>query len=100
MPDLLDYRIPLWMAKVDYYRDESTDELLYIPDIRFHEPAPPGSEWELLQENPGTFYPKRFDLLNPEIGLRYSTKLWDADVTLSYLYTYDQFNAVFRPILL
>jgi hypothetical protein len=88
------------MAKVDYYHNDDTYELLYIPDIRFHEPAPAGSEWELLQKVPGTIYPKRFDMLNPNIGLRYSTKLWDADVTLSYLYTYDQFNTVFRRILL
>lgn len=100
LPDLLDYRIPSWMAKVDYFRDEGTYELLYIPDIQFHKPAPPGSEWELLQAVPGAIAPERFNFLDPEIGLRFSTRVWDADITFSYLYTYDQFPTVFRRILL
>ena len=50
LPELLDYRIPLWTVKVDWYTDTGGDvQLLWIPDLRFHEPAPPGSEWELLQ---------------------------------------------------
>jgi len=100
MPDLLDYRIPLWMAKIDYYRKEGVYQLLWMPEIRVNKPAPPGSEWELLQEVPGTTYPDQFDPLNANAGLRFSTNLWDADVTFSYLYTYDYFNTVFRNIVL
>lgn len=100
MPDLLDYRIPLWTAKIDWYRDEGTWEFLWIPDIRFHKPAPPGSEWELLQTVPGTIRPDTYDPENWEYGVRLSTTLWDADVTFSYFYTWDDFPVVFRRILL
>lgn len=100
MPDLLDYRIPLWTAKLDWYRDEGTWEFLFIPDIRFHKPAPPGSEWELLQRVPGTIQPDTYDPMNWEYGVRLSTTLWDADMTFSYFYTWDDFPVVFRRILL
>lgn len=100
MPDLLDYRIPLWMAKVDWYRDEGAWQFLWIPDIRFHKPAPPGSEWELLQEVPGTLYPDSWNLKNSEFGARLSTNLWDTDLTFSYFYTWDDFPVIYRRILL
>ncbi len=100
MPDLLDYRIPLWTGKLDWYRDEGTWEFLWIPDIRFHKPAPPGSEWELLQRVPGTLEPDTYDPMNWEYGVRLSTTLWDADMTFSYFYTWDDFPVVFRRILL
>lgn len=100
MPDLLDYRIPLWTGKLDWYRDEGTWEFLWIPDIRFHKPAPPGSEWELLQRVPGTIEPDTYDPMNWEYGVRLSTTLWDADMTFSYFYTWDDFPVVFRRILL
>lgn len=100
LPDLLDYRIPLWMLKLDYYRKEGTYEFLWIPDIRFHKPAPPGSEWELLQEVPGTVYPDTHDSKNWEYGLRLSTHFWDTDFTFSYFYTWDDFQVVFRNILI
>ncbi len=100
MPDLIDYRIPLWTAKFEYYRGEDTYQLLWIPDIRFHKPAPPGSEWELLQRVPGTTEPKSFALENSEVALRYSTYVWNTDLTLSYFYTWDDFPVVFRRSLL
>lgn len=100
MPDLLDYRIPLWMAKLDYYRDEGTYEFLWIPDIRFHKPAPRGSEWELLQEVPGTTYPDTYEPRNWEYGVRLSTNVWDTDLTFSYFYTWDDFQVVFRRVKL
>lgn len=100
LPDLLDYRIPLWMAKLDYYRDEASYQFLWIPDIRFHKPAPPGSEWELLQEVPGTRVPKNYDLANSEIGFKLSTRRWDTDLAFSYFYTWDDFPVVFRRVRL
>ncbi|MDR2876480.1 MAG: hypothetical protein LBV36_00330 [Chromatiales bacterium] len=100
MPDLIDYRIPLWTAKFEYFRGDDTWQLLWIPDLHFHKPAPPGSEWELLQRVPGTTEPDSFTLKNSEIGLRYSTYIWNTDVTLSYFYTWDDFPTVFRSLLL
>ncbi len=98
--DLLDYRIPLWTAKLDYYVGPGSVELLWIPDVRFHEPAPPGSEWELLQEVPGTVKPKRFDPHNAEVGLRLAGRLAGADLSLSYFYTWDDYPTVFRRVRL
>lgn len=99
LPDLLDSRIPLWMLKIDHYRDEGTYQLLWIPDLLFHQPAPPGSEWELLQEVPGTVYPEE-SLENSEVAFRFSTNIWDTELTLSYFYTWDDFPVVFRNILI
>lgn len=96
LPDLLDYRIPLWMAKVDLYRGDDGYQVLWIPDVRFHEPAPPGSEWELLQDVPNTREPNSFTLENSEFGLRYSTSILDTEISLSYFYTWDDFPVVHR----
>ncbi len=94
--DLLDYRIPLWTAKVDYYSEEATWQFLWIPDLRFHKPAPRGSEWELLQDVPGTTKPDSGKLRNTEVGIRYTKELLGAEVGLSYFYTWDDFPVVFR----
>ncbi len=98
LPDLLDYRIPLWMAKLDYYRENANYQFLWIPDIRFHKPAPPGSEWELLQEVPGTRFPESFDYKNAEVGMKLSTNHWDTELTFSYFYTWDDFPVIFRRV--
>lgn len=95
LPDLLDYRIPLWTFRLDYYGDETTYQFLWIPDLEFHKPAPPGSEWELLQEVPGTTYPEE-SFENSEWGFRVSRHFWDTDFQFSYLYTWDDFPVIFR----
>lgn len=99
LPDLLDYRISQWMAKLDYYRDEASYQLLWIPHIEFHKPAPPGSEWELLQEVPGTRKPAN-ELQNSELGFKISTKRWDTELAFSYFYTWDDFPVIFRRVRL
>lgn len=106
LPDLLDYRIPLWTVKADWYTEAGGDlQLLWIPDLRFHEPAPPGSEWELLQRitdpegNDVTRYPAR-NFRNSEFGLRYSTRVLETDVSLSWFYTWDDFPVLFRSAVI
>ena len=105
LPDLLDYRIPLWTLKLDYYGDNSDYQFLWIPDIEFHKAAPPGSEWELLQDitdpdgNLITRYPAS-TLRNSEVGLRVSTSLLGADVSFSYFYTWDDFPVLFRSAII
>ncbi len=96
LPDLLDYRIPLWTAKIDYYREEDTWQFLWIPDLKFHKPAPAGSEWELLQNVPNTTKPDSSKLRNTEVGIRYTKEILGTEVGLSYLYTWDDFPVVFR----
>lgn len=96
LPDLLDYRIPLWSAKADLYTDDSTYEFIWIPDIKFHKPAPPGSEWELLQEIPNTVRPKSYRLETSEWGLRWNSTIATTDLSLSYFWTWDDFPVAFR----
>ncbi len=97
-PDLLDYRIPLWSLKVDYYGADNTYQLIVIPDLKFHKPAPPGSEWELLQKVPGTTFPDSWTLENTEVGARVARTQWDTEFTLSYFYTWDDFPVIFRKV--
>ncbi len=94
--DLLDYRIPLWTAKIDYYSEEATWQFLWIPELKFNKPAPAGSEWELLQDVPDTEKPDSSKLRNTEFGLRYTKEILGAEIGLSYLYTWDDFPVVFR----
>lgn len=98
LPDLLDYRMSLWSTKVDYYTSHGDIQLVWIPDLQFHKPAPPGSEWELLQEVPGTRKPESWTLQNSELGLRWSTDIADTEMTFSYFYTWDDFPVVFRTV--
>ena len=106
LPDLLDYRIPLWTAKLNYYIGNSNLEMLWIPELRFHKPAPAGSEWELFQILDRTTQPRGFDhtdikLFDPrlsEYGIRFITDLFNAEVSLSYFYTWDDYPTAFRII--
>ncbi len=116
LPDLLDYRVPLWSLKVDYYQQSGDWEFVWIPDIQFHKPAPRGSEWELLQEVSGvtqvasggtqtgseyhTTYPDTFTLGNSEFGFRYRTNIFGAQLGFSYFHTWDDFPVIFRTIKL
>ena len=97
LPDLLDYRIPLWSAKLDtYWGDSNNLQFVWIPDLRFNKPAPPGSEWELFQIIPGTTFPDAGQFKNSEIGIRYKRKIMGAEITLSYFNTWDDFPVLFR----
>lgn len=98
LPDLIDYRIPLWSAKLDYYTGIGNWQLLWIPELQFHKPAPPGSEWELLQEVPGTREPEGWMLENSELGLKFDTYLLDTELSFSYFYTWDDFPVIFRTV--
>lgn len=105
LPDLLDYRVPLWTVRMDYFGDSSDWQLIWIPEVKFHKPAPRGSEWELLQDIRAeddsliTRYPPS-TLENSEIGIRMSTEVASADVSLSYFYTWDDFPVIFRSALI
>jgi hypothetical protein len=105
LPDLLDYRIPQWTLRADYYGEHTNYEFLWIPDIQFDKPAPPGSEWELLQDitdvngNSIIKRPRR-TFSDSEAGFKVSREIGGADVTFSYLYTWDYFPVLFRSELI
>jgi len=96
--DLLDYRIPLWTAKANIYLWDNDLEFLWIPDLRFHKAAPSGSEWELFQVLEKTTVPDATNPLFSEYGAKITRKLFDAVVSLSYFYTWDDYPTTFRVI--
>jgi len=96
--DVVDRYIPLWMIKWDYYFSDSNLQLLWIPEIRTHEPAPEGTEFEQFQFLPGLDVPAS-GVDNAEYAARYSFTLLETSLALSYLDTWDDFPAAFRAIV-
>ncbi|NKE70894.1 DUF1302 domain-containing protein [Nitrospiraceae bacterium HYJII51-Mn-bac16s-1-B09] len=95
LPDLIDFRIPLWTVKADYYFSQYQLEMLWIPFFEPHRPAPPGSEWELFQRLPGQEEPPK-TLDNSEYGARLSRTFGGIDLAVSYLNVWDPFPTPFR----
>lgn len=95
LPDLIDFRIPLWMVRGNYYFNDYQIEGLWIPFFVPHEPAPHGSEWELFQRLPGQEEPDR-TFRNSEAGIRISRTFRGFDVAISYLNVWDPFPTPFR----
>lgn len=108
-----DSRIPLWMFNVEApIFDDSTVQLLWIPDTTYHELAEPGSLWELSASayapsaQPGvdvtilnTDKPSHW-LDDSELGLRFSTFLDGWDLTLNYLYHYQDSPVLYQSLVL
>jgi hypothetical protein len=95
--EIQDRYIPLFMVKADFYADPYAFELIWIPELKFHRPAPRGSEWEQFQvlpeiRNPSKTFP------NSEWAFRVSRSLAGWDLSLSYFYTWDDFPANFRTV--
>lgn len=95
LPDLIDFRIPIWMIKADYYFGKYQLETLWIPFFTSHRPAPLGSEWELFQRLPGESHPPK-TLENSEAGARLAATFQGVDLAVSYLYVWDPFPTPFR----
>jgi hypothetical protein len=95
--DVEDRYIPLMMVKYDHYFSDSNIEALWIPEIRTHKPAPPGTEFEQFQFLPDLQVPKSGPE-NAEYALRYSFSLYNAALAVSYFDTWDDFPAAFRSI--
>lgn len=97
-PELLDYRIPLWTLKLDYYSGSTEYEFIWIPELKFHQAAPPGSEWELFQKIDATTLPENFNPKYSEFGLKVTKDIFQSEFTLSYFYTWDDYPTTFRII--
>jgi len=88
--ELTDRHIPLWMMKLDRYIGEYALQLVWIPELVFHRPAPEGTEFEQFQIPPGLEEPaKTFE--NTEIGLRLSRYVAGFDLSFSYFDGWDDF---------
>lgn len=104
LDDFIDSRIPLWMARGDYYFGDDTLQLLFIPDVRLNKTAGPGDRFEPqflkqirsaplpLQEgkDPSTH------LSNSEFGLRYSGFAKGWDYSFNYFYSWEDNPLYFR----
>ncbi len=95
--DLEDRYIPLWMLKIDTYLETVNLQFIWIPELRFHQAAPAGSEFEQFQEPPGLEKPSN-TFLNTEIGLRISTRLKGFDLSLSIFDGWDDFPTASQSI--
>jgi hypothetical protein len=103
--DFLDSRIPLWMAKMEYYFTfEYSLQALIIPEMQFFEQAHAGSEYELnvLSAVPeGVQHIVINDTREPdesfehtEYGLKFTGFHEGWDFTLNYLYSWDDVPAI------
>jgi hypothetical protein len=95
--DVEDRYIPLWMVRANYYPAWGLMQVLVIPDMTFHKPAPAGSEWEEFQLPPDTQKPP-VSPADTELGLLTGWRWGGTDLTASYLYTWDDFPAAFRSV--
>lgn len=99
-----DRYIPLMMVKTNLYFGSNTFELLFIPEVRGHRPAPRGTQWEQFRILPGLVKPehgwKHFpdNLDNSEYAVRYTRVFRGFEVSGSYFYTWDDFPSSFRSI--
>jgi len=104
MRDIDDRYIPLFMLRSDLYVQNSTYELLIIPEVKGNLPAPPNSEWEQFRFLPNTAFPQNAwanfpnHLGNAEIAFKYSHVFSWAEISLSYFYTWDPFPTSFRLV--
>jgi hypothetical protein len=99
LPPFEDSRIPLWTVNLEIPLDPVDLQLLWIPDPTFHDLAPPDGLYALTTpelfppvpagvvvrqpDRPGSFF------ADSAAGLRLSTFWRGWDVTLNYLYHYD-----------
>ena len=92
-----DRYIPLWMVKNDLYVGDTTLEVLWIPDLRTHEPAARESEWEQFRFLPGMIRPSK-TVRNSEWAIRVSRLIGGWDLSGSYFSTWDDFPVAFRVL--
>jgi hypothetical protein len=92
-----DRYIPLWMVRADVYPEWGRLQVLLIPDMTFHRPAPAGSEW-LEFELPPDLETPGWALENSELALLAAWQIGELAVSASYFYTWDDFPAAFRSI--
>ncbi len=107
LPDFDDSRIPTWMVNAEWATgDDSSLQLLIIPDLSFNELADAGSPFELT--SPEIIPPavpgipvvmssvERPSAGHLETGLRWSAFTYGWDVSLNYFYHYQDNPVIYR----
>ncbi len=104
LEDFDNSRIPTWMVNFEMFFDEGDLQLLWIPDTSMHSLPGPGSTYEItapfaslppgapIQVNP-VDRPNRL-IKDSDVGLRFTLFRAGWDITLNYLYHYDDFPVV------
>jgi hypothetical protein len=101
LDDFDDSRIPLWMLNLEMFLSSGDLQLLWIPDTSMHNLPEAGAIFEitapladLLSNTPvtvGAIDRPDSVIKDSDIGLRWSMFIDGWDVTLNYLYHYDDF---------
>lgn len=117
LDDFVDARIPLWGARLDYTLGDWTCEGLVLPDFEANRPADQGSEFQFrhiptpalpLQPPFPSFpavqvsrvkEPANGRLSDAKIGARVTWVLRGMDLSLNYLYAWEDFPIPFRRVL-
>ncbi len=114
--DFIDARIPLWGLRVDYTLSDWTFEGLWLPDFEANRPADQGSEFQFRNlplpalpfQPPPPFpsvqvdsirQPEDWRLSDSEVGFRVTRFLRNMDLSLNYLYSWNDFPVPFRRVL-
>ena len=106
LPDYIDSRIPLWMARINYYYKDFTFEGIIIPDFKRNRFARHGSEWEFFREPaPGMILIRQKENRKPsesfndwEWGIRIFRMMNEWELSWSYFYTWDDIPTYHRIV--
>jgi len=109
--DFDDSRIPLWMLNLELaLAGEASLQLLWVPDTSYHEWAEVGSAWQLtspvfipylLPEFTTQLQPLEKPskpIKDSDLGLRYSDFIGGWDITLNYLYHYQDAPVYYQSL--
>lgn len=101
LPPFDESRIPLWTANVELEWERAALQLLWIPDNSVHDIPDPGAAFEITSSVLVPAAPPGIDLVvarprrpraffaDSDAGMRLSTAFGDWDLTLHYLYHYE-----------
>lgn len=114
LDDFDDSRIPLWMLNVDIpLNDDSTLQLLWIPDTTYHELAETGTAFEITTplrtpQPPANTLITSVELLavdkpnhwlkDSDLGIRWSSFVNGWDLTANYFYHYRDFAVLYQEL--
>jgi hypothetical protein len=117
LDDFIDARLPLWGARVDYTYNDWLFEGLVLPDFEANRPADEGSEFQFRNIRGPALpirppfppfpsvqvarvkEPEDWRLSDATIGARITRVLRGMDLSLNYLYAWEDFPIPFRRVL-
>lgn len=100
-----DSRIPLWAIKVDLPIKSMTLQFIWTPDQTYHDLPDAGGTYAFGRAETNASQVRLLDLNKPDrwikdsdLGFRLSTFKGGWDLTINYLYSYDDFPTYFQSI--